>query len=71
MDRNYLVQEYIQPYRNQNIDLVREKEFKPYANMTGLYVYNGQFAGVYSRCSDGGVISTQYNERSIPTLFMV
>lgn len=71
MDRNYLVQEYIQPYRNQNIDLVREKGFKDYANMTGLYVYNGQFAGVYSRCSDGGVISTQYNERSIPTLFMV
>ena len=71
MNRNYLVQEYIQPYRSPNIDLVRDDVFKFFTNMTGLYVYNGQFAGVYSRCSDGGVISTQYNERSIPTLFVL
>ena len=41
-----------------------------YSNMTGLYVYNGEFAGVYSRLSDGGIISTQYNEKTISTLFL-
>ena len=45
-------------------------EFKPYTNMSGLFVYNGQFAGVYSRLSDGGIISSQYNEKAVPTLFL-
>ncbi len=67
---DYIVQEYIQPYMTENIDLVTSDEFKMYSNMTGLYVYNGNFAGVYSRCSDAGIISTQYNEKSIPTLFV-
>ena len=70
LDANYIVQKYITPYKTKNIDLVNFDEFKDYSNMSGLYVYNGHFAGVYSRCSDGGIISTQYNEKTIPTLFL-
>ena len=36
--------------------------------MSGLYVYNGEFAGIYSRLSTGGIISSQYNERAVATL---
>ncbi len=70
LDANYIVQKYITPYKTKNIDLVNFDVFKEYSNMSGLYVYNGQFAGVYSRCSDGGIISTQYNEKTISTLFL-
>lgn len=70
LDQNYIVQRYVTPYRTINIDLVNHDAFMEYSNMTGLYVYNGEFAGVYSRLSDGGIISTQYNEKTISTLFL-
>ncbi len=65
---DYIVQEYCTPYKTQNIYLTGEgARFKEYSNLTGLYVYNGGFAGVYSRLSDGGIISSQYNEKSVAT----
>ena len=69
MDNDYIIQRYIRPYQSENIDLVNSDEFDTFSNMSGLYVFNGQFAGVYSRMSDGGIISTQYNEKTVPTLF--
>lgn len=68
-NRDYICQEYCVPYRTENI-CYRDKEpaMIPYTNMTGLYVYNGAFAGIYSRLSSGGIISSQYNERAVATL---
>lgn len=68
-NKNYIYQEYYHPYRTNNI-CFRDKEpqFQSYTNMTGLYVYNGEFAGIYSRLSTGGIISSQYNERAVATL---
>jgi hypothetical protein len=68
--KDYIVQSYITPYQSENIDLINYNEFKNYSNLTGLYTYAGKFAGVYSRMSDGGIISTQYNEKTVPTLFL-
>lgn len=63
---DYIVQEYCTPYRTMNIYLAdKQPQFKMYSNLTGLYVYNGNFAGIYSRLSDGGIISSQYNEKSV------
>lgn len=70
MNQDYIVQTYITPYQTENIDLVNYDTFQQYSNLTGLYVYDGKFAGVYSRLSDSGIISTQYNEKTIPTLFI-
>lgn len=70
-NKDYIVQSYISPYKTWNIDLARSDHFQRFTNMTGLYTFNGQFAGVYSRLSDSGIISSQYNERTIPTLFVV
>ena len=65
---DYIVQEYCTPYKTENIYLASEgARFKQYSNLTGLYVYNGGFAGIYSRLSDGGIISSQYNEKSVAT----
>ena len=70
-NKGYIYQEYYHPYRTENI-CYRDKEpaFVPYTNMSGLYVYNGEFAGVYSRLSTGGIISSQYNERAVATLVL-
>ena len=68
-NQNYIFQEYYHPYRTDNI-CFRDKvpQLVPYTNMSGLYVYNGEFAGIYSRLSTGGIISSQYNERAVATL---
>ncbi len=67
-NEDYIVQQYCVPYKTENIYLAADKpEFKKYSNLTGLYVYNSVFAGVYSRLSDGGIISSQYNEKSVAT----
>lgn len=70
VDHGYIVEEYIPHYQSMNIDLLGPDGLKPYSNLTGLYVFNGRFAGVYSRLSDAGIVSTQYNERMVPTLFL-
>lgn len=68
-DQDYIYQEYCTPYRTPNIYFPeKDARIKPYSNMSGLFVYNGSFAGVYSRLSDGGIISSQYNEKAVATL---
>jgi glutathionylspermidine synthase len=69
-DMGYIAQEYIPHYRTENIDPVHEQSPSSYANMSGLYVFNGKFAGVYSRLSQDAIISTQYNERMTPSFFL-
>lgn len=72
VDKGYIVQEYVPHFQSLNIDLVDydADHFQDYANLTGLYMYNGEFAGVYSRLSNAGIVSTQYNERMVPTVFL-
>lgn len=71
-NRGYIYQEYHHPYRTPNIYLAGDDAaFRPYGNLSGLFVYNGSFAGVYSRLSDGGIISSQYNEKAVATLVAV
>ena len=71
MGQNYIVQEYCRPYRTENINFAQKPyEFQLYSNLTGLYTYNGRFQGVYSRMSDGGIISTQYNEKTVATRYI-
>lgn len=69
-DNNYLLQEYCTPYESLNIDITHDEnaEYKNYSNITGLYVYGGSLAGVYSRIARNTIISTQYSEMSLPTV---
>lgn len=70
-NKGYIFQEYYHPYRTQNIYFTdQDAKFIPYTNMSGLFVYNGSFAGIYSRLSDGGIISSQYNEKAVATLVL-
>lgn len=69
-DKHYIVQEFCTPYRSVNIDLLKQEDaaFREYSNITGLYVYNGTFYGIYSRIAECSVISTQYSEMAIATI---
>jgi len=70
-DKNYIVQQFVMPYQTANIDFHKEvPELRNYSNLTGLYVYNGKFAGVYSRQSANEIISSAYDENDIATVYL-
>ena len=71
-DTNYIVQQFIMPYQTANIDFHKDEPvLRNYSNLTGLYVYNGKFAGVYSRQSENEIISSAYDENDIATVYLV
>ena len=56
---DYLLQAYVEPWQSRHVDFgAEDPQCGLYYNMTGLYVYDGTFAGVYSRISQNKVIST-------------
>lgn len=67
-----ICQEYCQQYLTENIDFGwGDGAWHPYLNMPGLYVYNGQFAGVLMRMAQGNeIIVAHENERTVP-VFLV
>lgn len=70
-NKDYLVQRFHRPYTTMNIDFHLPKpEFRSYSNLTGLYVYNEKFSGVYSRQSKKEIISTLYDENVIATIVL-
>lgn len=66
----YLAQEFCAPYQTKNIDFSKgaDAAFISVSNLTGLFVYDGEFAGIYSRVSRGKIISTQYSEIALPSI---
>lgn len=69
MDDKYILQEFHNPYRTDNVKVDDEKcDWIDTSNLTGIFVYNGKFKGLYSRMSFEKMISTQYNEMSSPTV---
>lgn len=70
IDNDYILQEYVKPYEILNIDLLHEDnpEYQNFSSITGLFVYNGKFSGIYSRIAKTSIISTQYSEMSLPSI---
>ena len=66
------MQEYCEPYATWNIDITHDEnaKYKKYSNITGMYVYGGKLAGLYSRIAKNSIISTQYSEMSLPTIIV-
>ena len=65
----YVVQQYCPQHSAYNIDFAfGDGRWKDYIDMAGLYVYNGVFAGVFSRAAEGsGIIASHRNERTQAT----
>jgi hypothetical protein len=59
------------PYKSDNIDLTDENStFRLYTNLLGLFVYDGKVQGLYTRSSKKDIISTQYDEMTLPTILV-
>ncbi len=59
--RPYLVQRFCTPYQTETIPLYgKEADYtaapQPFNNLSGLYIYNGRFAGVFSRLGPNSII---------------
>ena len=69
--KDYICQNYCPQYKTKNIDFAfGDGHWHDYINMTGLYVYNGKFAGVFSRLANGGIIASHRNERTVPSYIL-
>ena len=67
----YLVQAFHTPYVTENYGLDGDKfGLNRYYNLTGIYTYDGVAQGVYSRVSLTPIISSQYSEKTLPTLLV-
>ena len=65
LDNGYVIQEFVTPYVTKNTDFDNEYDC---SNLTGLFLYNGNFRGVYSRVSKTEIISTQYSEMTLASV---
>lgn len=68
--KDYLLQEYVEPYEILNIDITHDEnaQYRKYSTITGLFVYGGKFSGIYSRIAKNSIISTQYSEMSLASV---
>lgn len=62
----YICQDYCPQYAAENIDFAwGDGQWHSYITMAGLFVYNGEFAGVFARLAEGdGIIASHRNERT-------
>lgn len=65
----YICQEYCPQHSAENIDFAwGDGKWHSYIDMAGLFSYNGEFAGVFSRAAEGnGIIASHRNERTQAT----
>ncbi|MBS4534513.1 glutathionylspermidine synthase family protein [Clostridium sp. D2Q-14] len=64
---NYLIQEYFDPPETDMIDFDEDNIIKSFKNITGLYIYNENFYGVYSRVGKNAIISGIHDGYTLPT----
>jgi len=80
----YILQEYVSPYRTLNADYTdtdytdnpwqkqaegqKSPRIHSFANMTGMYLYGGHLAGIYSRLSPQNIISVEGDEHEMVSM---
>ena len=70
-DTDYILQEFVTPYRTENIFFGdREPAWKSFSNMTGVYLYGGRLAGIYSRASVTPIISVEGDEHEMTSVIL-
>lgn len=70
-NQDYILQEFVMPFRSFNIDFRKKvPAFKKYSNLTGMFVYDGKFAGFYSRQADHEIISSDYDENDVASAWV-
>lgn len=72
LDKEYLIQEFCKPAYSENVIFKSENEFKreKFSNITGLFVYNESFYGLYSRAGLNSIISGLHDGYTLPSLYI-
>lgn len=71
-DTDYILQEFVTPYRTENIFFGEEEPaWKSFSNMTGVYLYGGRLAGIYSRASVTPIISVEGDEHEMTSVVLI
>lgn len=66
---DYIFQEYCHPYKTENFIMENgDVTSSEWINMTGMYMYGGKLAGMFSRLAPNKVIAGHYGGRTIVTL---
>lgn len=66
-DEGVLLQRFAEVPTFRCVDFDAEGDTDLYHHVTGLFVYNGEFAGVFSRAGLQEMIAEQYGARTLPT----
>ncbi len=70
-DTDYILQEFVTPCRTDNIYFgVENPGWQSFSNMTGVYLYGGHVAGIYSRASVTPIISVEGDEHEMTTIVL-
>jgi hypothetical protein len=81
-DTDYILQEFVTPYRTENIYFGPAKpqtagpaaygrpRWQSFSNMTGVYLYGGEVAGIYSRASVTPIISVEGDEHEMTSIVL-
>ena len=86
-DTDYILQEFVTPYRTENIyfgpasaktpaagqeNLGEDSlpQWQSFSNMTGVYLYGGRVAGIYSRASVTPIISVEGDEHEMTSIVL-
>ena len=65
-NKGFICQEYAEQYATPNVDFMfGDGRTWDYINMNGLYSYNGNFAGVFTRQARGTIIASHGSERNV------
>ena len=68
---SYLVQQFIKPPVLECVEFERDKPVvKLYKYITGLFVYNGRFNGIYTRAGTSNVIASVTGCKIMPNLYV-
>ena len=66
-----VVQEYVTPFATENVPggaAAAGAGLAPYMNMEGLFLFNGRFSGVFTRCGTNAVIGEFTGRLNMPCL---
>ena len=70
-DKDYILQEFVTPFRTENIYFGAEQpEWQSFSNMTGVFLYGGRVAGIYSRASVTPIISVEGDEHEMTSVVL-
>ncbi len=70
-NNDYLVQEYFHPYERDFVEFENhEVKVNPFKCITGLFVYNEKFSGLYTRIGKNHIISGLHGYYTVPNLIV-